>query len=195
VRDKRVIDYNNESERLAPHFSDPNPRKAALIFGKEVVSYEQLDDSTTRLARWFLREGLQPADRVAIHWSNSIEVVTLFFACFKARLIAVPVNIRMKAPEIGYVLTHSKSAMCFSQPELAPLAKEAGQDCPSLRGIFTHLPALDAEETDQPALPQVDADATAILLYTSAPPPGQRSHPHPSVSAGHRKVDARRCAG
>src|ERR1700682_1220979 len=98
-----------------------NPQKAALIFGNEAVAYEQLDQSTTRLARWFLREGLQPGDRVAVHWSNSIEVVTLFFACFKAGLIAVPVNIRMKAPEIAYILMHSKSAMCFSQPELAPL--------------------------------------------------------------------------
>src|SRR6266404_437211 len=158
-----------------------NPRKAALIFNNEVVSYEQLDDSTTRLARWFLREGLKPGDRVAIHWSNSIEVVTLFFACFKAGLIAVPVNIRMKAPEIGYVLTYSKSAMCFSQPELATLAKEAGRDCPWLRDIFTSLPALDTAQT--PALPEVDADSTAILLYTSgttARPKGV-THTHRSL--------------
>src|SRR5438477_6042221 len=108
-----------------------NPQKAALIDGSnhQVVSYEQLERSTTLLAHRLLREGCQPGDRIAIHWANSIEVVTLFFACFKAGFIAVPVNVRMKAPEIAYVLAHSKAVMCFSQPELAPLAREAGQDC------------------------------------------------------------------
>jgi long-chain acyl-CoA synthetase len=160
-----------------------NPGKPALIFNDEVVSYQQLDDSTTRLARWFRREGLQPGDRVGVHWSNSIEVVTLFFACFKAGLIAVPVNIRMKAQEIGYVLTHSKAVLCFSQPALAPLAQEAGPGCPALRDIFTDLRALPTSESDRPALPEVDADAPAILLYTSgttARPKGV-THTHRSL--------------
>ena len=30
------------------------------------------------------------------------EVVTLFFACFKAGLIAVPLNTRLAAPEIAW---------------------------------------------------------------------------------------------
>lgn len=38
-------------------------------------------------AHWFLDQGLRPGDRVALHWSNSIEVVQLFFAPFKARLV------------------------------------------------------------------------------------------------------------
>src|ERR1700682_1416220 len=70
--------------------------------------------------------------------------------------------------------------MCFSQPELAPLAKEAAHDCPSLRSVFTALPAL---ETNPPALPQVDADSPAILLYTSgttARPKGV-THTHRSL--------------
>src|SRR5437868_15447442 len=101
------------------------PQKSALIDGSthEVVSYEQLDRSTTLLAQRLLQQGCRPGDRVAIHWANSIEVVTLFFACFKAGLIAVPVNVRMKTPEIAYVLGHSKAVMCFSQPAFAPLAQ------------------------------------------------------------------------
>src|SRR5207249_349392 len=128
-------------------------------------------------AQRLLQQGCRPGDRVAIHWANSIEVVTLFFACFKAGLIAVPVNVRMKAPEIAYVLAHSKAVMCFSQPALAPLAKDAGQGCP----IHTTIGDLPGESTG--ALPDVNADSPALILYTSgttARPKGV-THTHRSL--------------
>jgi acyl-CoA synthetase (AMP-forming)/AMP-acid ligase II len=49
------------------------------------------------------RGRLQTGDRVAIHCCNSAEVVNLYFAYFKTGLIAVPVNNRLKASEIGYI--------------------------------------------------------------------------------------------
>src|SRR5580700_3464224 len=96
------------------HSAEKNRQKPAIICGDRVVSYQTLDRQTDALARWLLNEGLEPGDRVAIHWNNSVEVVELYFACFKAGLIAVPVNNRLKAPEIAYVLSHSKAKLCFS---------------------------------------------------------------------------------
>ena len=115
------------------HSARRSPQKPAVICGDEIVSYEKLDRSTDALALSLLREGLEAGDRVAIHWCNSLEVVTLFFACFKAGLIAVPLNNRLKAQEIAYILGHSKAKLCFSQPELAPLCEEVRNQCPDLR--------------------------------------------------------------
>src|SRR5690242_1629234 len=129
------------------------PNKPAVICGDRIVSYEELDRSTDRLAHWLLAQSLEPGDRVAIHWLNSVEVVNLYFACFKAGLIAVPVNNRLKPQEIAYVLSHSKSKLCFSQPELAPLCEEVGTDCPELRSIHTALPALESATPGSSALP------------------------------------------
>lgn len=61
------------------------------------ISYRDLDASSTAFALWFLDQGLRPGERVAILWSNSIEVVQLLFALFNAGLIAVTVNVRLKA--------------------------------------------------------------------------------------------------
>src|SRR5579859_4473478 len=54
------------------------PHQTALFCGSEAMSYQALDETTTRLAEWFLAQGLRAGDRVALHWSNSLEVVQLF---------------------------------------------------------------------------------------------------------------------
>ena len=60
------------------HSSRRSPQKPAVICGDQVVRYEVLDRSTDALEHWLLREGIEIGDRVAIHWCNSLEVVTLF---------------------------------------------------------------------------------------------------------------------
>jgi long-chain acyl-CoA synthetase len=142
-----------------------SPQKPAVICGDQVVTYTELDRSSDALARWFLDQGLEPGDRLAIHWCNSIETVNLYFACFKAGVIAVPVNNRLKPAEIAYILTHSKAKLCFSQPELAPLAQEVRGECPELRHLYTALP--DLADAGNAPLPEVLPNQVAAVLYTS----------------------------
>ena len=149
------------------HSTKKNSQKPAVICGDRVVSYEALDRSTDTLARWLLRQGLEGGDRVAIHWCNSVEVVNLYYACFKADLIAVPVNNRLKSPEIAYILQHSKAKLCFSQPELAPLCDAVRAECPDLQQIYTELPPLETAGMEDIALPEVSPERVAAVLYTS----------------------------
>lgn len=139
-----------------------NPDKTALFRGNATISYRELDASSTALAQWFLDQGLRPGERVAIHWSNSVEVVQLLFALFKAGLVAVTVNVRLKPPEIGYILEHSEARICFSEAALAPLARQAGARCP----IRSELPALGVASAST-KLPTINPDDPAIVLYTS----------------------------
>jgi len=153
------------------------PEKTALFCGDAAMSYQALEVSSTLLARWFLDQGLRPGDRVALHWSNSIEVVQLFFALFKAGLIAVTINVRLKPAEIRYILDHSQARICFSEPALSPWAEQAGAGCL----IFTHLPPLEPGYAHE--LPTVDPDQPAVILYTSgttAQPKGV-THTHRSL--------------
>jgi long-chain acyl-CoA synthetase len=146
--------------------AERNPRKTAIILENESVSYEQLDRSTTSLAQWFLRHGCKPGDRIAFYWPNSIETVKLFFACFKAGMIAVPVNVRMKPPEIAYVLQHSKAVMYFAHPDLMSVAEEARKGCAGLRTIQSTLEGLNEGAPEVP-LREVNDYDPAMVLYTS----------------------------
>ena len=146
--------------------AERNPQKPAVICGDKIVSYEDLDRSTDALARWLLHAGLETGDRVAIHWCNSVEVVNLYFACFKAGLVAVPVNNRLKPSEIAYILDHAKAKLCFSQPELAPLCEEARAELPDPPPVYTALP-LESPDATGIALPEITPDHLAAILYTS----------------------------
>src|SRR5262249_17763098 len=143
------------------------PDGIALVCGEEQLSFQALDQSTDALARWLLRAGLEPGDRVAIHWSNALEVVQLFFACFKAGLIAVPLNTRLKAPEIAYILRHCRAKICFSQPALVDLCEGVRGECPDLQILTSSLPPLDLREGTRLDLPEVRPDQLAAIMYTS----------------------------
>jgi len=168
--------------QMLRHSAARSPQKPAVICGDQIISYEALDQSTDVLARWLLGKGLQTGDRVAIHWCNSVEVVNLYFACFKTGLIAVPVNNRLKAPEIAYILGHSKAKLCFSQPDLAPLCEEARTDCPDLQRIYTTLPPLETTESGSVALPEITPDRVAAILYTSGTTARPKGVMHTHVS-------------
>jgi long-chain acyl-CoA synthetase len=143
-----------------------SPRQAAIVFEDKAISYERLEEATTRLAQWLLQQGCQPGDRIAFYWPNSIEAAELYFACFKAGLVAVPVNVVMKAREIAYVLEHSKAVLCFAHPDLAQVAREAGRSCVSLRAIYTAVEGL-AQGEREVDLPEVGSSDPALILYTS----------------------------
>lgn len=154
--------------------ADAAPQNTAIICGAAAISYAELDRTTTALARWLLQQGLRTGDRVAIHWANSVEIVTLCFACFKAGVIAVPVNIRLKPAEVEYVLRHSEASICFSQPYLAHIAEQAIAAGNLAIPLRSDLP----RETDLAGvLPEVIPTDPCIILYTS----GTTAHPKGAI--------------
>ncbi len=161
-----------------------HPQKTAVICGTEAVTYEELDRTVTGVAQWLLREGLRPGDRVGVLWDNDITVVTLYLACWRAGMIALPVIWRMKAPELAYIIGHATPSVLFAHPKLLPVATEAQASSGHPCRILTALPE-DMPAPDEPALPANDPDWPALIIYTSgttARPKGAM-HTHRTLAA------------
>ena len=142
--------------------AERQPSKAAVQTADRSITYAELNASVTSLARHLLDRGLRPGDRVAVHWSNSIEAVQLLVAAFRAGLVAVPINLRLKTPEIAYMFEHSSTRVCFSEPALAAMAEEARRD--GNPEVVSQFPALT---TTPGPLPEVEPAQPAVILYTS----------------------------
>jgi long-chain acyl-CoA synthetase len=136
-------------------------------------SYRDLD-RRSRIAAWRLRAlGLQPGDRI-LTWSPSTpELPAAYFGAMRARLIFVPLDLRMSAEAVQGILRKS---------EPKHLILGTGRDAPDPReaGLATFptttVDALTAEpddtfpsdwEAQQAAWPVPAADEVFQLIFTS----------------------------
>lgn len=180
---------NTLVERLQEH-RRANPHAVMTIAHDRSWTRAEIDDRSTNAAHGLLSTGLAPGDRVAIHLSNGIDIIVAYYACFKAGLIAVPINTRLKSQEIDYVLRHSAARAYVGQRDLfaeaqgvsahVPFRYLIGDDAEGLKR-FSELIERSALAPFAPVAP----DAPAMILYTSgttARPKGV-THTHRSLAA------------
>ncbi len=114
-----------------------HPGRPAIYRGTAPwASYGELATRVARLAAG-LREtlALQPGDRVAIVMPNAPEYLEALYAIWWAGLAAVPVNAKLHAKEVAYIVEDSGARLVLEHPaQLADIAAEAAlapQPCES----------------------------------------------------------------
>ncbi|MCB1705029.1 MAG: o-succinylbenzoate--CoA ligase [Halioglobus sp.] len=70
-------------------------------------TFAELNARANRMANALLATGVTPGDRVAVLLKNSVEFIETYFAVAKIGAVMVPVNWRLVAAEIAYILTDS----------------------------------------------------------------------------------------
>jgi len=103
------------------------PNRVAIDFADSQITYEELATATLRQADSLVRAGLKPGDRVATLTRNTPEHVALFFACALTRVILVPLNWRLTAPELAYQLCDAAPALFCSEDDLRDAALAAAR--------------------------------------------------------------------
>ncbi|TQM45131.1 acyl-CoA synthetase [Pseudonocardia cypriaca] len=142
------------------------PQRPALVEGERTLTYAELAERTARLAAVLAERGVGPGDRVAYLGVNAISVFETYFATWLLGAIAAPLNYRLAAAEIRYMLGDSGAALLVHSADTAALVEAAGADVPVLRVGPEYEDAIAAAEplADPPV---VTLDDPAILLYTS----------------------------
>ncbi|NQW57388.1 MAG: acyl--CoA ligase [Polynucleobacter sp.] len=83
------------------------PKKIAIYYKNESLTYSQLDIRSTKLANGLLALGLQPGDRVGILLPNCPDYIVFAIACAKAVLCMVPINYRFTPMELALQIKDS----------------------------------------------------------------------------------------
>ena len=91
--------------------------------GLGALTYGRLADRVRRLGAGLAAAGLQRGDRVAVLSQNSARALELFYAVTASGRVIVPVNFRLSAQEIAYIVEHSGARLLLYDPELEPLVR------------------------------------------------------------------------
>ena len=111
--------------------------------------------------------GVGRGERVAIVSHNAARLLVSFFGVSVWGRVLVPVNFRLNADEIGYIVEHSGASMLLVDPELDEAL--AGVDCKHryVLGTETDDVLWPADAGDPEPWDGPDEDATATINYTS----------------------------
>ena len=77
-----------------------------------------------------MAKGLQAGERVALLAYNSIEWMEIYVALARAGLVAVPMNFRLTAPELLYIMQDAQVTAVIAGHDLHPLMEEVRHQLP-----------------------------------------------------------------
>ena len=158
-----------------------NARQFPSVIGARdldrAMSFQQWNARACRLANALLGLGLTKRDRVAILAYNCIEWLEIYAALAKAGLVAVPVNFRLLAPEIQYIIENCEARALIVQDELIDRVEpvRAVLDIPQRNSIalgkahpgYVAYEDLLSRARDSEPDTDVRADDIWALMYTS----------------------------
>jgi len=111
------------------------------------------------------RLGIGPGERVAVVSHNSARLCTSFFGVTGWGRILVPVNFRLAAAEVEYILEHSGASVLLVDPELDEALAGIG---PARRYVLGADADAELYVPDVEPVPwDSDESATATINYTS----------------------------
>ncbi|MFF3290931.1 long-chain-fatty-acid--CoA ligase [Streptomyces sp. NPDC003023] len=134
------------------------------------LTYRQLNELSDRLAYTLNNCGITKGTRIAYLGKESTRYYEILFGCAKAGAVLVPINWRLTASEISYILDDSIAELVFVDTDFRATVEAAARDLSGLRQIVT----LDAPD-NHPAYSfdswLNESDPSAAHLAVPPPPP------------------------
>ncbi|WP_173933915.1 long-chain fatty acid--CoA ligase [Chelativorans sp. Marseille-P2723] len=151
------------------------PDKVATIDGAEQITYGQLHERSDRLLGALNALGLKKGDRVATLSDNCGRYVEVVAAAAKGGLIVVPINPRLNASEVAFILRNSGPSVLIGSSVYRGIIAEASKSAPELIRVFYFDADQEGDRYEQlifaknpsPAEVEVEPDDGLFISYTS----------------------------
>lgn len=103
------------------------PELLAIECEGRSYTYRQFNEEVNSLANGLLVQGVNKGDKLAMMMKNSDHFVFTFFAAAKIGAVAVPVNFRLTASEVHYILDQSDTSFVVCDKEFEQIIATAKQ--------------------------------------------------------------------
>ncbi|HKU98803.1 MAG TPA: AMP-binding protein, partial [Vineibacter sp.] len=163
-----TIQFSNLGDAL----SREAPREAVALIDtgdetrdERIYTYADIARLSAAVARGLLKRGLKRGERVAILAANRAEYLLTFLGTMQAGLVSVPVNYKLPAETVGYVLADCDARLVIgdrARLALAPMSlPQVSYDSTGADGFAALL------DKGPFAALAVDPAEAAMFLYTS----------------------------
>jgi 2-furoate---CoA ligase len=150
-----------------------DPKALAVVDGDILYTYEELYGCISSIVATFDEIGLRPGDHLVTVLQNRWEATAIHWACQFAGVIATPLNWRLKADELDFLLQDS-DAKALVYEDVSAEAVATSRPAQAIPRIALDAPrAGDIDfgpivTRNAPLVtPRAEADAWSVMLYTS----------------------------
>ena len=166
-------------EKIASEQADAD----AILFGEELISYDDLNRVANQLAHYLVKKGVGPGERVAICLERSPSMIIALLAVLKSGAAYVPLDPAYPIERLAFMLNDSQALVLISEDALARKlglwqAADATVEgtiraptgladyaCETIR-IDVDWPVISEESRENLSV-SVESEAPAYLIYTS----------------------------
>jgi acyl-CoA synthetase (AMP-forming)/AMP-acid ligase II len=176
-----VNDFLRRAELLYPDRTAivDEPDQPAESWGE--ITYAEMARRARALASGLDALGIDVGERVAMVSHNSARLLTALFGVSGSGRILVPINFRLVAEEVKFIVGHSGARVLLVDPELEEAMADV--DCEIKLTIGADSDAALMRYDVEPRAWEADEDATATINYTS----GTTARPK-GVQLTHRNI-------
>jgi fatty-acyl-CoA synthase len=183
--------------RLLRYAEQQYAQRIAVVCGKQQFTYAQFAERVSRLAGALRKAGVQAGDRVAFLSTNCHRLLEAYYGVVEAGAVLLPLNIRLAAQELAYILNDSGARTLFLQSCFLELVESFRSKLIPVKTFYSLDSAAERDwlcEQNYEALlstasplrgdiMDVDENALAELFYTS----GTSAEPK-GVMLTHRNI-------
>lgn len=152
--------------------------KIGVIDGEKQFTYGEYAQRTHRLANALRNLGVGAGDRVSFISYNTHQLLEAYYGVIEAGAVLNPINIRLPAQDVGFILNHSASKVVFYHKDFTPLVQAVKPSLAETKQFVvfegdlgppaTHeYEGLLASASADYVRPDLDENKIAELFYTS----------------------------
>ncbi|MFL6837104.1 MAG: AMP-binding protein [Bradyrhizobium sp.] len=132
------------------------PDRCALKYRGEDISYANFDARIRKVGGWLASRGIGAGDVVAVLMENSTAFLELVFATSHIGAVLLPINFRLSADEVGYIVGNSGARILIVDKDRAAVAAGGA-------------PVVLLDETAQSSATQLAPDALPAPMHPVQP--------------------------
>lgn len=183
--------------RCLRHAEEQFANKTAVVCDDRRFTYAEFAERAGRLGGGLRALGVEDGDRVAFLSTNCHRLLEAYYGVLEAGAVLLPLNIRLVAQELAYILNDSEAKVLFFERQFLPLVEGFRQAVGSVKAFVLldgepHAEWMEGQnyegllagaEVYRRDVMKVDEDSMAELFYTS----GTSANPK-GVMLTHRNI-------